>query len=311
MVISTVTLNPAIDKTYFINRFELNTLNRAWKVKTNIGGKGINVSLTMAKCGARSLAGGFLSGSNGKYIEEQLKQAGVGTYFVYTEGETRVNAKVADLEKNTYTDINECGPGVGEADIKALFREVAKMAAASDVLHMGGSFHPDIPPDIYKRLIGIAHENGAAAVLDAEAEALRLGIEAAPDIVKPNQLELEIMIGRKIKSVSDAGKAAMDIVSSGVGSVLVSLGGNGAVAADKSGIYRAYPLHVPVNSTVGAGDSFLSGFLYGKLTGAGFAESLKYAISFASAKIQLEGTDIPGFSNLVEGYNSVVVEKIA
>ncbi len=310
MVLSTITLNPAIDKTYFVNGFTQNALNRAWKVKTNIGGKGINVSIIAARCSMTGIASGFLSGTNGRYIEEKLAGEGVRTNFCFTEGETRINAKVADVHNNTYTDINDCGPSISEDDVRSLLKKIAEIAKESDVVHMGGSFHPDIAPDIYKQFIEVVHANGAKTVLDAGGDALRHGILAKPDTIKPNKLELELMIGRKIKSVADAGQAAAEIVSAGVKNVLVSLGGNGAVAADKNGVYRAYPLHVPVVGTVGAGDSFLAGYLYGKHSGLEMIDALKYATSFASAKIQTEGTEIPSFEELIAAADTVVTEKI-
>jgi len=310
MVVTTVTLNPAIDKTYFVDGFTANALNRASKTKKNVGCKGINVSTIAAICGTKSIATGFLSGSNGKYIDDFLTSVGAETDFVYTEGETRENIKIVDLENNTYTDVNESGPFISEEDLKNLYEKVDMLSKKSTIMHMGGSFHPSIDEDIYKKLIEISKANGAMTVLDAGGEPLNLGITALPDIIKPNQLELELMIGRKIKSVNEAGQAAMEIVESGVQTVLVSLGGNGAVAADKSGIYRAYPLHVPVKSTVGAGDSFLSGFLFGRIKKLGMEESLKYAISFASAKVGLEGTDMPDFKSFIQGYEGVVIEKI-
>lgn len=310
MVLSTITLNPAIDKTYYVNGFSINALNRAWKVRTDIGGKGINVSMIAAKCKLPTIAGGFLSGLNGKMIEERLISAGVRTNFHFTEGETRINTKVCDLENNTYTDINDFGPGVSELDARELLKKAADMARESDVLYMGGSFPPGVSADIYKKLSQIAREHGAHAVVDAGGEALGLAVQARPHIIKPNRLELELMLGREIKSAAEAGQAAREIVSSGVDYVLVTLGGNGAVASSRDGAFRAYPLHVPVASTVGAGDSFLAGFLYGKSKGADIDEALKFAVSFASAKIQLEGTGIPEFDDLVKGFDSVVVEKI-
>lgn len=310
MILSTITLNPAIDKSYYVRGFAVNGLNRVDRIKVNMGGKGVNVSVTAAKCGISCIAGGFLSGYNGQIIGKYLKDAGVATDFVYTEGDTRVNIKVIDTENQTYTDINENGPEVSEADVNALFTKVEDMAVKSDVVYMGGSFHPCLGSDIYKKLIGIVKEKGAMAVLDADGDALRLGVEAAPHIIKPNQAELERLIGAKIKNVADVSRAARALMECGVETVLVSLGGNGAVAAKDGRLYRVYPLNAAVRSTVGAGDSFLCGYLYGQTVSEDITVALRYAMAFATAKIQTEGTDIPAFESLKQDFEKVTVEEI-
>ncbi len=311
MILSTITLNPAIDKTYYVRGLGINAVNRAERVKVNMGGKGVNVAAIAAQCGIPCAASGFLSGYNGQMIGKFLKDAGVNTDFVYTEGDTRVNIKILDTEAQTYTDINENGPEVSENDVKALLEKVADMAIKSDVVYMGGSVHPSLGEDIYKRLITIVKEKGAKTVLDADGAVLRCGIEASPDIIKPNQAELEQLCGSELKTVADVSRATRKLVEGGLEIVLVTLGGNGAVAAQGDKLYRVYPLNAAVRSTVGAGDSFLCGYLYGQTVHGDFCEALRYAMAFATAKIQTEGTDIPSFENLCRDYEKVTVEPIA
>jgi len=177
-------------------------------------------------------------------------------------------------------------------------------------VYMGGSFHPCLGNDIYKKIIEIVKDKGAATVLDADGEALRLGVEAKPHIIKPNQAELERLIGAKIKTVSDVSRAARSLMEGGVETVLVSLGGNGAVAARDGKLYRVYPLNAAVRSTVGAGDSFLCGYLYGQTVSEDITVSLRYAMAFATAKIQTEGTDIPEFESLKQDFEKVTVEVL-
>ncbi len=308
MILSTITLNPAVDKTYYVRNFAINGLNRVDRVKVNMGGKGVNVAVAAAKCGISCTAGGFLSGYNGQLIGKYVKEAGITADFVYTEGDTRINIKIVDTENQTYTDINESGPEITPADVDALFAKVADIAIKSDYVYVGGSFHPCLGNDIYKRLIEVIKEKGAKAVLDADGEALRLGITACPHIIKPNQEELEGLVGAKIKTIADVSRAAKELADGGVETVLVSLGGNGAVAASGGRLYRIYPLNASVRSTVGAGDSFLCGFLYGQTVSEDISVALRYAMAFATAKIQTEGTDIPSFESLRQDFEKVTVE---
>jgi len=310
MILSTITLNPAVDKTYYVRDFSINGLNRVDRIKVNMGGKGINVATIAAKCGIHCTAGGFVSGYNGQLISRYIKDAGVTADFVYTEGDTRVNIKVVDTENHTYTDINEAGPEISSGDLDALFNKVADLSVKSDYVYLGGSFHPCLGNDIYKKLVTIARERGAMTVLDADGEALRLGIEAKPHIIKPNQDELERLMGVKIKTVAEVCRAAQQIEVDGVETVLVSLGGNGALAVKHGKVYRVYPLNASVRSTVGAGDSFLCGYLYGLTVSEDITVALRYAMAFATAKIQTEGTDIPPFENLTQDFEKVTVERL-
>ncbi len=310
MILSAIALNPAIDKTYFVEHFSIDALNRATNMKTNIGGKGVNVAVTAARCGMTCFASGFLSGYNGQMVGKFLKDAGVTTDFVYTEGETRVNIKIIDTVNQTYTDLNEAGPAVPMDAQKDLYKKVEDLAIKSDMVYLGGSFHSSMGDDVYKKLVTIVKEKGAVAVLDADGAALQIGIEAKPNIIKPNLKEMESLAGHRLKTVSDAVNAVRKVQEKGVETVLLTMGGNGAVAATPNGIYRAYSINAPVRSTVGAGDSFLCGFLYGKSIAATDEETLQYAVSFATAKIQTEGTDIPLFEALVCDKDKVTVEHV-
>ncbi len=310
MIISTISLNPAIDKTYMVDSFAANSVNRAKKIKTNIGGKGINVAAMSKICGFNAIAAGFVSGINGCFIENELVKIGVETDFVHTDGETRVNIKIADEKNQTFTDINDIGPFITLRDVEEIYKKTDEVSKKSDYIHIGGSIPPGADSDIYKKLVEIANYNGAVTMLDAEGEVFKNGIEAKPRIIKPNRYELELLIGKKLNTIDDVCAATTEILNRGIDTVLVSLGEVGAVAANKSGIYRAFPLNVPVKSTVCAGDSFLMGYVYGCAHNESFTESLKYAISFASAKIQKEGTDLPSLSEFKAGFDKVIIEKI-
>lgn len=107
-MIITVTLNPAIDKTAQVETMVPNGLNRLSNVMLDVGGKGINVSKAIKELGGESICTGFIAGSNGKWIENQLDQLGLKYKFVNVDGNTRMNLKVLDKEMNL-TELNETG----------------------------------------------------------------------------------------------------------------------------------------------------------------------------------------------------------
>ena len=67
-MIYTVTLNPALDKTVEIPSLTVDSVNRITAMRTDPGGKGINVSKVIRKLGRESTATGILGGNTGRAI---------------------------------------------------------------------------------------------------------------------------------------------------------------------------------------------------------------------------------------------------
>ena len=140
-MIYTVTLNPALDKTVVVPGFALDTVNRIVSVRTDPGGKGINVSKVIAKLGGASVAMGVLAGAAGRAIAAQLKQQGLTCDFCFAGGgETRTNLKVIDPQGRTHTDINEPGPAVGPRVLEELLGRLTRRLAAGG--HRGAGRQP-------------------------------------------------------------------------------------------------------------------------------------------------------------------------
>ena len=310
MLISTVTLNPAIDKTYYVNGFSINNVNRAHKTKQNAGGKGINFTAVLSACRVPLKALGFL-GEGGDMIESFLRDKGTETDFVRTKGGIRTNIKICDTDNKTYTDLNESGARVSESEILAVLKKIEAASLYSDMVYMGGSLPLGAPDDTYAKIIRACKSSGAVSAVDASGAALRAAVDEKPDIIKPNALEAAELLGIEINSIDDAALAVKALLQKGIKNVLLSLGGDGAVCADETGIYRVYPLPVTVKSTVGAGDSFLSGFVYGKTKQLPFKECISYAASFSAAKIEKDGTDIPVFDELIANVKSVKIKQLS
>ncbi|MFR5640373.1 MAG: PfkB family carbohydrate kinase [Butyricicoccus sp.] len=95
-MIYTVTLNPALDKTVEIPGMALDTVNRITEMRTDPGGKGINVSKVIAKLGGDSRAVGILGGESGRTLEKLLENENFTTQFRFVEGQTRTNIKIID-----------------------------------------------------------------------------------------------------------------------------------------------------------------------------------------------------------------------
>lgn len=309
MTVITVTLSPAFDKTYYTENFHTGEVNRALKVKTNMGGKGINFTAALRKGNVPCIATGFLGEGRERFISF-LKEEGAECNFVDVAGEIRTNIKVCDTENEIYTDINESAPEILQEDMDKLLKKVSTICKKGDILYLGGTLPKGADEKTYAKFVKIGKEAGCRVTVDASGKALLYALSEKPDIIKPNCFEASEILGMEINSEEDAVNAALKLYKMGAESVLLSLGADGAVYAGDDGVYRVYPKETTVKSTVGAGDSFLAGFIYGISKDYDTATSLKYATSFSAAKISEEGTDIPSFEKLCAYVMEIKCEHI-
>ena len=301
--VATVTLNPAIDHTIFVNTFTPNTLNRAEAVEYHIGGKGINVSKVLSTLGQPSVALGFL-GRNALYFEEELKAASIETDFVQVSGRTRTNIKVIDKSNLGCTEINEPGPYIDTASWEKLVKKVTSWAAKCEYVVIAGSLPPGVPHDSYKFLIQEAKKQGAKTVLDADGEALKRGLQAMPFMIKPNIHELEGLTGKQLSgSNQELLGVCRELLSAGISVVVVSMGSEGSIYASQEGIYRVYPLKLEVKNTVGAGDAMVAGLIHGMSKGLQAEKLAAFGAAVSACQI------VDDFGRLEEFSKQIRVER--
>jgi tagatose 6-phosphate kinase len=282
-MITTVTLNAAIDKTYYLPQFQLGTVSRVKQMLAVPGGKGINVARVIHQLGERVLTTGFIGGSNGQFIKSELQKLGIDYDFVDIQGESRLCLNIIDESDQSSTEILEPGPTIQIKDIEAIKERVRKLSQKSKVITFSGSVPNGTPNDVYAELIQIAKSEGAKVLLDTSGDALVKAIKAQPFLIKPNEHEVEIIIGRKIERESDLYNSILQLLQSGIECVVVSLGGKGSVVGYKGELHRITAPQISAVNTVGCGDSFVAGMAYGVAKGRTIMECLRLATAVGSA----------------------------
>lgn len=289
-MVITVTLNPAMDKTVTLAGLNVGSVNKATNIRQDIGGKGINVSKVLKNFDVNSLCTGFLGGKLENVFIEELKARNIDNEFMHIENETRTNTKIVDSLNSTNTDINEPGPYISEEELKQFIHGFKSMCNKGDIVVLSGGVSPSVPKDIYFKLINIAKEKGAFVILDADGELLREGIKAQPDIIKPNNHELQKLLDLSDITEENIINAAKQLKDQGIQKIMISLGEKGGLFVTDQGVYKCEGLKVPVKSTVGAGDSMVAAIVYSMLNNYDDKETLRFATACGAASVSLDGT---------------------
>lgn len=291
-MIVTVTMNPAIDKTLDIDRFEHGGLNRITHVELDAGGKGINVSKTIHELGGESIVTGFVAGNTGKIIQNVMNDWHIENDFVEVTGETRTNTKVYE-QNGLLTELNEPGPEISEEDLQKLLVKLDGYAKEGTLFVLAGSVPKGIDRDIYKQIIEMVHKKGAKVLLDADGELFRAALPAKPDIIKPNRVELEQYEGMDyVASEAEIVRIAEKLTEN-IEQVVVSMGKSGAVFLTKGRKVKCPGLNVKAHSTVGAGDAMVAGLSYAWDKGLSSEETVKLCMAVSAGAVTTIGTKPP------------------
>jgi 1-phosphofructokinase len=290
--VATVTLNPAIDQTVTISDFAAGKVNRVEQIRSDPGGKGVNVASILADVGHSVAVTGFLGRENSAVFEELFALKGIVDRFVRIPGQTRVGIKVTDPALQQTTDINFPGQSPRPSDMEALVDVLQHLDTEWFVL--SGSLPPGVDASVYRVLVEMLKARGRKVLLDTSGTPLRLALDSGPDAVKPNLRELEELVGHNIL-VSDQ-EAIVDAVrpllARGIQLVAVSMGGDGACFVSDSSVITARPPRVDVKSTVGAGDAMVAGIISARLRRAPLAECARMATAFAADAITHVGSGL-------------------
>ncbi|NOJ72923.1 1-phosphofructokinase [Paenibacillus alvei] len=282
-MITTVTLNAAIDKTYYIPGFNSNALYRVDQTLATAGGKGINVARVIHALGEMVTATGFVAGYNGMAITDMLREEGIGTDFISVPGESRLCMNIIDPTGGTQTELLEAGPSITPESIDAMKAKIEELAAKSSHVVFSGSLPKGCGTNLYAELIDIARGQGAIPVLDTSGDALIAGIQSRPYLIKPNEHEVTKLTGGLADSEDEIVRAVLQLMQNGVDNVIVSLGERGALAGCEEQLYGVSIPCVEAVNAVGSGDSMVAGLVVADRRGLSLEEKLKLGAACGTA----------------------------
>lgn len=283
-MITTVTMNASLDKAYFMDKkIENGTVMRVKESRTSAGGKGVNVARVIKICGNEVQATGLAGGFNGKQLEALLDKDEISHAFIMVNGETRCCINILDSQYGS-TEYLEPGFVVKKEEEDTFLDAFPEIIRESKVVTISGSLPRGVQKDIYKKLITIAQSMNKIVILDSSGESLKAGIEAHPDMIKPNQDEIEQLFGIRIQNKEELIRCAKKLHDENeIPYVVVSLGKAGSLLVCEEGTFVAKVPKLQVVNTVGCGDSMVGGFAVAFERNYKAKEALRYAAAVASA----------------------------
>jgi 1-phosphofructokinase family hexose kinase len=291
-MIITLTLNPAIDHTVWVERLNPGIVQRYQRSLLNPAGKGINVSRMAHRLGAPTVAFGFLAGGTGAMVQRALQDEGVEHRFRFVPGETRIDVVIVDETTADETALYGPGPHVSRDDLAALEQQLLPWLEAGRVLVLAGSLPPGAPQDAYATLIEQARSRGVRTVLNTSGEALRLGLRAGPDLVKLTAAEAEALLARPLEGAPGVVAAARDVVMRGARMAVVTMPLQGAIAIEGERAWWAISPPGARRTKVGAGDSLVAGLALALWRAEPLAEGLRLGMAAAAATTLSAGTEL-------------------
>jgi 1-phosphofructokinase/tagatose 6-phosphate kinase len=281
-MIITVTLNAAIDKSLSVPNFRLGRRHRTVEQRTMAGGKGVNIARTLKALGQPVIATGFAGGATGTHIVEQLTEESILNDFVRIREESRTNTSVLDPTTGEQTEINERGPSVSEREVELFADKLLYLARGAAIVVFAGSLPRGIESDIYATLIRELERTEVTTVIDTDGEPLRQAVRAEPDVVSPNVIEAEELVGHEFSSEEERSQAVREIAALGPREAIMTLpdGCFAQVLVDGQPSVRRVSVQ-PRESIAkrGSGDAFLAGYLAARYEGRAPDQCLRFGVA--------------------------------
>lgn len=311
--ILTVTLNPALDLSTATDAVRPDLKLRCDKPVVDPGGGGINVSRAIKILGGASTAMVALGGATGARMAEMLKAQGLSVIRMTAPGETRQSLAVTDRATGGQYRFVMPGPEWHMSNVADAMSAIAEAARGGGWVVVSGSNPPGVAPG-FEQMLTVRLKDGRARLLvdTSGAALLALAGSSIPvDVLRMDSHEAEELAGRPLPLRSDSADFAAGLVRNGAAkAVIVARGADGSVIAGADGAWHAEAARVSVVSAVGAGDSFVAGFVLAMARNWPEQEALAYGTAAASAAVMTPATELCHAADVEHFYTQRVITRL-
>jgi ribokinase len=236
------------------------------------GGKGANQAVAAARLGARvSMVGRVGKDAFGGTLLENLAADGIDHDLVVQDGQAATGVAlivVDDNGENSIVVASGANMHLTLADVEA----AEAVIAAADVLIL----QLEVPLDCVIRSSELAHAHGVKVVLNpAPARPVPAQLLSMVDVLVPNESETALLTGLPVSTQSEAATAARELLKSGAGTVILTLGDRGALPAREGEMQVIPAFDVEAVDTTAAGDAFVAGLAVALAEGQGLQEAVR------------------------------------
>ncbi len=312
-MIITVTLNAALDKTLEVPNFTPGRRHRTVDQTTMPGGKGVNIARAIKRLGQPVIATGLAGGATGNRILEALGDEAILNAFVRIREESRTNTAVLDPTTGMHTEINERGPAISVHELELFREKLLYLAKGASICVFAGSLPRGLETDVYAGLIREVRKLGVTTMIDTDGEPMRLAVRAEPDLVSPNELEAEELVGHEFNDSDDRAQAVVEMRRLGATEAIMTVS-DGCYAQVLEGVnpvlYRVRVEVQEARSSIGSGDAFLAGYVAARYAGRMPVDCLRFGVACGAESIHHVGAGIVEPAKVERMVDEVEAEKL-
>jgi 1-phosphofructokinase/tagatose 6-phosphate kinase len=294
-MIITVTLNSALDKTLEVPNFTPGRRHRTVDQTTYPGGKGVNIARAIKRLGQPVIATGLQGGATGTRIVDALTEEQILSAFVRIREESRTNTAVLDPTNGQHTEINERGPSVSVQEMELFRDKLLYLAQGASMCVFAGSLPRGVDAGVYGELIREVRKLGVMTMIDTDGDPLRAAVRAEPDLVSPNELEAEELVGHEFNDVDDRAQAVLEMTRLGAREAIMTVPDGCYACLLEDGapaLHRITIEEQEARSAIGSGDAFLAGYVAARYIGQSGVDCLRFAVACGAESTQHFGAGI-------------------
>ena len=299
MDITTLTLNPALDKSAQVDQFVPEQKLKCHSIQYQAGGGGVNISRVLHTLQVKNKCIFTSGGDTGLYLKNLLVKENIDLKTIAVNSWTRENLSIVDTKTELQYRFGMPGNDLNTSDIELIKTELTNEVKDNSILVLSGSLSEKTPSNLYATLLKMLAGKNVKVVIDTSGQALIETLKENVYLVKPNQRELAQLAGKEFLSKNEQEDFAMELINSKKAKlVVVSMGARGAFLASSEGVFYKSAPSVKVKSTIGAGDSMVAGMVYAIQQGLSSEEILKWGVVCGVATTMTEGTNLASQENI-------------
>ena len=310
--IVTLTINPAIDIFVNVGHVEPTRKMRASAPKWDPGGGGINVARVAHRLGSTVAAIYPTGGAIGKLLYRLVEREGIPSLVTPSHVETRENFTAYEESTGEQYRFVLPGSALHRAEWEAVLDKLSTLTDKPKFVVASGSVPPSVPEDFFARVTRCASQLGAQSVIDTSGSALKAALAQGASIIKPNLAELSDLLETTLDTDKARIAACRKLTRDGHAKIVaLTLGEQGALLVTGDRIFRSQPPAIDAVSTVGAGDSFLGGFVAALAAGKSLEHAFRVAVAAGSAAVMSPGTELCREEDVQRLLPQVAISEVA